>query len=473
MLLVVLAVAAAIFLSAFLTAAELAVFAPSESRIRGFAEEGVRGSRALAQLRARPERVQLLLRFADTFMDVAAGALVAYGTIVQVGTVGLAIALGVLSFLVLYFGELLPLGWARSQGPGFALILAPGLLVITRVLGPILDVLARVARFRPRNGADPNAVTESEIRQLTALGHTEGAIEDHERVLIERAFRMDETQAWDIMTPRVDIHAWRDDQLLRDIVAELGSVRFSRVPVYHDTIDNITGVLYLRDAYQALVVGQRDVTLRELAREPLIVPGNITLSKLLRDFQTRRIHLAIVVDEYGGTDGLVTLEDVLEELVGEIVDETDLAEEPITRVSRTEIVAAGDVDLRELNHMFNVNFPQLEHRTMNGYLLEELGRVPLPGERFEREGIAIEILEASETMVDRVRLRRPATTGDFAERPTAPPPPAPRPPGVDVAATPAGEPSGEVETTRRRPARTPDSDGAAHAATAHRSGRDG
>jgi CBS domain containing-hemolysin-like protein len=128
--------------------------------------------------------------------------------------------------------------------------------------------------------------------------------------------------------------------------------------------------------------------------------------KLMRDFQARRIHLAIVVDEYGGTDGLVTLEDVLEELVGEIEDETDLTEDAITRVTRNEIIAAGDADLREINHYFNTAFPQLEHRTFNGYLLEELDRVPARGERFTLEGVMVEILDATDTQVVRVRLKR-------------------------------------------------------------------
>jgi CBS domain containing-hemolysin-like protein len=183
-------------------------------------------------------------------------------------------------------------------------------------------------------------------------------------------------------------------------------VRFSRVPVYGESIDDITGVLYLRDAYQALVTGQRDVPLRTLAREPLVVPGSLPLSRLLRDFQNRRIHLAVVVDEYGGTDGVVTLEDVLEELVGEIVDETDVAEDAFTRISRNEVLAWGDADLREINHYFNSALPQLEHRSLNGYLLEELGRVPEVGERLERDGLLIEVMEATETQVTRARLRR-------------------------------------------------------------------
>jgi CBS domain containing-hemolysin-like protein len=289
----------------------------------------------------------------------------------------------------------------------FALFLAPGLLILTRAMSPVLGVLGRLARVRPeRRDQAINPITETEIRHLTALGHVEGGIEAHERELIERAFRLDETQAWDIMTPRVDIFAWPDSLQLKEIATELGTALYSRIPVYGDTIDDVTGVLYVRDAYKALISGQRDVPLKSLAREPLIVPGSVPLSKLLRDFQTRRIHMAIVVDEYGGTDGLVTLEDVIEELVGEIVDETDVAEEPITKVSRTEIVAVGDVDLREINHFFNMSLPLLEHRSLNGYLLEELGRVPEPGETVERDGITIEVLEATDTQVTRARLRR-------------------------------------------------------------------
>jgi putative hemolysin len=407
MLLIFLLLGAAILISAFLTAAELAVFSVPDSRVRMVADEGFRGGVALQQLRAHPERVLVLLRMGDTIADVSAGALAAYLAFLHGEILGVAIAVGAVSFLILYFGELLPMGLAVSRGLRFALALAPALLFLTRVLQPLLVPIARLAGMSPsRRDGTALTVTEAEIRQLTALSHTEGGIESHERDLIERAFRMDETRTWDIMTPRVDIFGWRDSLRLADIAPQLGSVPYSRVPVYGESVDDITGVLYVRDAYQALLSGQRDVRLRALAREPLIVPGSLPLARLLRDFQTRRIHLALVVDEYGGTDGLVTLEDVLEELVGEIVDETDVAEEPMLRVSRSEVIAAGDVDLREVNHYFNASFPQLEHRSLNGYILEELGRVPSAGEQFSRDGIRLEIIGATETQVTRVRLRR-------------------------------------------------------------------
>lgn len=439
MLWIALGLAVAIAASAFLSAAELAIFSLGESRVRALAEQGFRGGQALAHLRERPERLLVLLRLGDALADVSAGALAAWLAFQRWELLGLSIAIGSVSFLVLYVGELVPIGIAANRGMRFALALAPGLLVATRLLGWLLTPLARLAGIRVGSGeAGGGSVTEEEIRQLTVLGQTEGAIEDHERELIERAFRMDESKTWEIMTPRVDIFAWPDSLTLRDIAPQLGTVVYSRVPVYHESIDEITGVLYLRDAYQALVSGQRDVPLKTLAREPLLVPGSLPLVRLLRDFQTRRIHLAVVLDEYGGTDGLVTLEDVLEELVGEIEDETDVAEEAILRVSRNEVLAAGDADLREINHFFNTMLPQLEHRSLNGYLLDELGRVPEPGETLERAGLRIDVLEATDTYVVRARLRRSAAAGDGKREPG----PSPRLQGPGITAEPA---EGETE----------------------------
>ncbi|MBX6365591.1 MAG: HlyC/CorC family transporter [Gemmatimonadetes bacterium] len=430
----VLAVAA----SAFFTAAEAALFSLAESRIRGVVAEGQRGAEALARLRAKPERLLVLLRLGDTLAEVVAAALAGF-IAYPWGGAGLAVASAAALLVVLLVGELMPIRFAVNRALRVALFAAPPLLVLYHLLTPILAILDKLAHVVPTPEPDATVVgmTESELRQLQAMGHGE-EIDEHEREIIERAFRLDETKAWDIMTPRVDIFAWPDSMLLAAIAPQLGTVPYSRVPVFGETVDDITGVLYIRDAYQALVTGQRDVPLRNLAREPLIVPGSVPLSKLLRDFQTRRIHMAIVVDEYGGTDGLVTLEDVLEELVGEIVDETDLAEEPIVRVSRHEIIAAGDADLREINHIFNIALPQLEHRSLNGYLLDELGRVPEPGERLQRDGIEIEVLEATETQVIRARLRRtPATAeggGDgSAAGPAAEPGDAAWPPSSGVA----------------------------------------
>jgi putative hemolysin len=254
-------------------------------------------------------------------------------------------------------------------------------------------------------GGDGDAEAR-EVRELTDLGREEGVVDQEEHALVERAFRLDELTAFDIMTPRVDIFAWNDGMTLADVVPGLADVPYSRVPVYGKSVDDVTGILYVREAYETWVAGHHDATLGSLAREPFFVPGSMPLSRLLRDFQARRIHMGIVADEYGGTDGLVTLEDVLEELVGEIVDETDIDEELLIRVGRDALVADGSVDLREINYAFNTSLPTLENRSLNGFILDELGYVPAQGETLTRGGVEIEVLEATGTQVVRARLTR-------------------------------------------------------------------
>jgi CBS domain containing-hemolysin-like protein len=248
---------------------------------------------------------------------------------------------GAVTLLVLYLGELVPMGFAAHYGQRLALGLAPALLLLTRALLARCCCCSRGWRLRTERRDMVATITETEIRQLTALGHTEGEIEEHERELIERAFRLDDTKTWEIMTPRVDIFAWPDaKRWARSRRAADGAVlagaRVRRVHRRHH------GRAVPARRVPGAGVGRARHAAAALAREPLVVPGSLPLSKLLRDFQTRRVHLAVVVDEYGGTDGLVTLEDVLEELVGEIVDETDVAEESITRISPNEILAWGD-----------------------------------------------------------------------------------------------------------------------------------
>lgn len=407
MIFLVLALFVALILSAFFTAAELSLFSVPQQRIAALVEDKQNGSQALAELRNRPGRVLVFLRLGDALADLTAGAITGYLAYLQWNLLGAIIAMVIIAIVIVFVGELAPLSVAMNRGVAVALFIARPLHFLMRILGPILAPLERLSGVIPVRSLDfVTTLTETNVRELNVMGHSAGPIEEHERQLIERAFRLDETKAWNIMTPRVDIFALEDSMTLDQLSLELETVRHTRVPVYGENIDDITGVVYRDDIYQALVKGKRELTLHSLARDPLIVPGSISVTKLLREFQTRRIHLALVVDEYGGTDGLVTLEDVLEELVGEIADEKDIAEDLITRVSRTEIIAQGDVDLREINQFFHTSFPQLEHRSLNGYLLEELGRVPESGETLQREGIFIEVLDATDTQVMRARLRR-------------------------------------------------------------------
>lgn len=402
------AVALLLLASAALSAAEAAIFGVGARRLRTLVDEGFRGADALAALRAHPQPLAQVLLLFNTVVNAAAiglAVVIAHGM-----WAGRGVALGALAaaILVLALGEFVPRGLAARHPIRVGLISAPPLGALLRALRPLLVPLARLVPVAPRRDeAEEAEQALRQVRELAALGREEGVVDEQERQLVERAFRLDELRTWDVMTPRVDIFAWPDHLTLEEIVGELKNVPYSRVPVYRQTIDDITGILYLRDAYEAYAAGGREALLSQLSREPFFVPGSLPVMRLLRAFQARRIHMGIVTDEFGGTDGLVTLEDVLEELVGDIVDETDVPEEePILRVSRNEIVVDGGVDLREINHAFNVSLPHLEHRSLNGYILEELGRVPDPGETMERAGLGIEILEATETQVVRARLKK-------------------------------------------------------------------
>jgi putative hemolysin len=397
-----------VLLSGFFSGAEIALFSLGEARVRTLQEEGQRGAQVLAEIKANPERLLVTVLIGNNIANIGAASFATALALDLFGSQGVAYATGVMTLLVLIFGEITPKGFASANNVKISLLVAPVIHFLSRILYPVVLPLEALTRWFVRRSKRMGlpTVTEGEIREMTLIGHAEGSIDERERQIIERAFWLDEKRAWDVMTPRVEIFAWRSDRPLAQIAGELKQVRFSRIPVFKETIDDIVGVLYVRDAYQALVSGQRDVPLGALAREPLIVPGSISLTKLLSEFQTRRIHMGIVIDEYGGTDGLVTLEDVLEELVGEIVDETDVERQPILRISRHEIEVEGGADLREINHFFNTAFPQLEHRSLNGYILDELGYVPKPGEEVNREGILIRVVDATETQVQRARLIR-------------------------------------------------------------------
>lgn len=393
-----------IFLSALCSASETATTAVGTSQLRTMEEEGFHGAQALAELRTRSNQTRAALLFLNTlFNTLAVGTLVLFGSTLR-GTSGGWLGLLVGSLAVLILAQGIPRLLASRHPIRFALAAAPALLMgvkgLVAVTKPIRKLAARA------NAVDPASQEERDVRELTQLGQEEGLVGEDEHLLVERAFRLDELTAWDVMTPRVDIFAWKDSLTLEEIIGELKSVPYSRVPVYKDTTDDISGILHVREVYEHYVDGRTTMTLSQLARDPLFVPGSLPLTQLLHQFQARRIHMGIIADEFGGTDGLATLEDILEELVGEIVDETDVDEEALTRISKTEILAPGGIDVREINYAFNVALPQLGQRSLNGFILEELGHVPVPGETVERAGVKIEILTASDTQVLTTRLTR-------------------------------------------------------------------
>jgi putative hemolysin len=398
---------ALILLSAFFSASSTAVFSVGGSRIRTLREEGFKGSEELSELRTRTGSIQGILLLLNSFSSLLAVGLLTGWCTMRWGSSGLVLGLIGSSVSVLILAELLPRSIAARRSIFIALAVAPIVLRIDSVLAPAFSPFFRLEQYLARSkGEEGTTQEEREVREITTLGQREGVVGMEEHQLVERAFRLDELTAWDVMTPRVAIFAWPDTITLKEIIGELKDVPFSRVPVYGESVDDVTGILHVREIFQNFILGHEDTPLKALSREPFFVPRSLPLTRLLKDFQARRIHMGIVADEFGGTDGLVTLEDILEELVGEIEDETDLPEEPLVRISRDEVIADGSLDLREINYAFNVSIPQLEHRSLNGFIIEELGHVPERGETLEREGLRIDVVDATETQVLRARVRK-------------------------------------------------------------------
>tara|TARA_Y100000739_G_scaffold88306_1_gene75412 strand:- start:588 stop:1460 length:873 start_codon:yes stop_codon:yes gene_type:complete len=283
------------------------------------------------------------------------------------------------------------------------------LLFVERIARPLVRPVERL-EYHIGGNDDTVSDAQRELREIQEIGTEEGVLEEGESLLVERAFRLDELTAWDVMVPRVDIFAWQENLKLRDIVKTLTQVPYSRVPVYTDSVDDVTGIVYVREIYERFVGGELDRSVADLAHDPFFVPGSRSLTELLQEFQARRIHMGIVADEFGGTDGLVTLEDILEELVGEIHDETDLDEEEIQRISEDVLECDAGVDLRDLDEELDIALPQGEHRSLNGFLLEELGHVPEAGEYLVTSVARIDILQSSDTQVLRARVTRRRAT---------------------------------------------------------------
>ena len=395
-----------LLLSATLTAAQTAAFQVSESRMRTLKSEGFKGAEALTEVRRRAGNVGSSVRLiTDTLNLGTMGIGVATGVLtLERGPPALYVMVGVV--IIIVFADVLPRSIAARHPVRLALASASGLISLTQWTRWISVPVSRLEDALAKNREDELSMEERELREIQEIGQEEGVLEESENLLVERAFRLDELTAWDAMVPRVDIFAWQENLTLSEIIDGLPDVPYSRVPVYKDSVDDVTGILYVREAYERISQGMHDLKLHQISRTPFFVPGSLSLAQLMRDFQAKRIHMGIVADEFGGTDGLVTLEDVLEELVGEIRDETDVEEEEIRRVSRNQIECDAGVDVRDINQALGVTLPKLEHRSLNGLILEELGHVPSVGEKLLCGDVRIEIMQATETQVIRAQVTR-------------------------------------------------------------------
>ena len=323
------------------------------------------------------------------------------------GLVGGAVLLGMTELAVQRVVKRSPDRWAARLAP-----LAAGLVWLTT---PLRHVAAALAGQGPGRTTYP-VVTEEEIKTLVDAGEEGGAIEVEEKEMIYSIIQLGDTLAREVMVPRIDIQAFDERASLRQVTEALMKTGHSRAPVYRGTIDSVVGLVYVKDMLAAWKEGRQDQPVGGLVRPAVFVPEAKKAVDLLTELQARRVHAAVVVDEYGGTAGLVTVEDILEEIVGEIRDEYDLAEEAAyQQVQEDEFIFSGRIDLDDVNDVAGSSLPTDTSDTLAGFIYSRLGRVPTAGDEIEAGGLRLVVEKITGRRIEKVRARRFPEPSEEAE----------------------------------------------------------
>ncbi|MFN8598461.1 MAG: hemolysin family protein, partial [Anaerolineae bacterium] len=330
--------------------------------------------------------------------------------------IAVAIITIVLSIVTLIFGELAPKSIALAHSERLALFVARPIDFLARLASPLVrflvwttNLVAKPFGGQPRRGLP--IVTEEEIKTLVDAGEEGGVLEEDEKEMIYSIFEFGETLAREVMVSRVDIVALDAETLLLDAMDVIIKHNHSRVPVYQDSIDNVCGILYAKDLLKVLREKGREaanqIKLSDIVRPAAFTPESKKVDELLEEMQKRRIHMAIVIDEYGGTAGLVTIEDILEEIVGEIQDEYDQGEEALIQtINDHEWLIDARTNLSDINDLLDSHLPLDESDTLGGFIYQSLGKVPLPGDEVQHEEVVLKVINVAGRRIGKIRVTR-------------------------------------------------------------------
>ncbi len=393
-----------IFLSAVISAAEIGFFSVNETRLKTLADAGWRRAAMAIHLRGNPQRLLSTIMIGDNLVNIGAASYATILTIRFFGSEAVAIATGVLTFLLLIFGDIVPKTLAAKHAVPVVLAMAYPVYWLEQALSPVLFVLEpMIAKLTGGKGLTVPFVTEEELKIMLDVGGRAGVIETEEVKMIKNVFHLNDITAEDAMTPRIYMFALDGTLRLQDVQARLFASKYSRVPLFEGGLDNITGILYKTKALTELAQGHVDVRLADIAHPALFVPAGKPADDLMKQFQQEKRHMAIVVNEFGGVMGLVTLEDLIEEVVGEILDETDVTEELIKRIGKNQILVHGRTEVRRINEFLKVSLDE-ESNTVAGLIQERLGRIPRAGEEMRMPSCRLVVHEADPKSIKSVMI---------------------------------------------------------------------
>ncbi|MHB9011807.1 MAG: hemolysin family protein [Ignavibacteriaceae bacterium] len=407
------------FLSAFFSGSEVALFSLDRKKIKKVLSSNPIIYRYLHTLLEHPKRLLVTVLIGNTIVNVGA-SIIAVSIALDIATLTsfprniiLTIEIILLTILIILFGELVPKVWASKRPLMLAKIVAVPLYWISVILYPVAEIFTEFIKLsisRLKFNKANSVILHDEISELANIGQERGTIEEEEQGLIKSIVSLKSVTVQEVMTPRVDIISVDVDTNFNELLEIITSSGHSRIPLYENDLDNIVGVIYAKDILPYLKNEElrRQITIRQIARKVLFIPQAKMINDMMYEFQEKKMHIAIVVDEYGGTAGLITMEDILEEIVGEIRDEYDKEESSFTKVNESQYNVLGKIPVNELNELLDEDFSSEDedYETLGGLVLNQAGHIPKDGYSFILKNHKFTVKEVSNKRIKKVHIEK-------------------------------------------------------------------
>ena len=409
-----------ILLNAYFAASEIAFISLNDTKIEKQAKEGNKKAKQIEKMLKNPSKflatIQIGITLAgflssafasDTFANILAPTLNNIFPIISIEVfkkISIILITIILSFFTLVFGELVPKRLAMKYYEKIAYSTIGVIRVIAIITAPFVKILTIVTNFISKifgiSESEEEIVTEEEIKMMIDEGEEKGTIEEDEKEMIHNIFEFNDITVSEVMTHRIDVYAVDINSNIEDILKELGEYKYSRIPVYEEEIDDIKGILFIKDLIK-YVNSKKSIKIKNIMREAYFVSENKPINELFKDLKKNKKQMAIVIDEYGGTAGVVTMEDLLEEIVGNIFDEYDEIEKEYEKIDDNTFLLSGSISINELKKILKIEIPEGDYDTLSGYLLEKLGRVPEDNEKptIETKQVVYKIEEYEEKRI--------------------------------------------------------------------------
>ena len=406
-----LVLAVLIGLSAFFSGTEVAMVGIRKSTVTRLLKQKTKGAKALHKFTSNPSWMMSSVNLGNNLVNVAASVLATSIAITTFGSEDLGIVVGIMTFLILVFGEITPKIYANANSTKIALRCAPLLLIFSYALWPIVklfEIITKAMIKATGSSYHPPPITEEEIKGIVSQGLDDNVLEKDESELVHSALEFYDTVIRTVMTPRRKMFTLPAKMLLFEALPLISENLHSRIPIFGETHDDIVGFVHVRDILTHLEKDNKMITLEQVSRKPVFASQEKRVSSLLKEMKGRKTHMAIVVDEHGGVEGLVTLEDLIEEIVGDIEDETDdTPPKDFESIDKDTIITNGEIDIWRINEIFKSELPEGDdYSTLNGLLHEKLQDIPREGDKLEIDNIRIIVEKVTKNIPEKVRIER-------------------------------------------------------------------